>query len=141
MARPDPTEPHGVANTAATTAATIGVNTAATIGVSTDVSTDVSTGTGTSAVSRPPSVDRLARSLSGSGLPHAICVDIARQAIADGHPDAAAAAADTFRRTLLTPVINATGVLLHTNLGRAPVAVTQAAHAQNVEFDLLTGER
>ncbi len=133
MARPDPTEPHGVANTAATT----GANTAATIGVS----AGANTGTGTSAVSRPPSVDRLARSLSGSGLPHAICVDIARQAIADGQPDAAAAAADTFRRTLLTPVINATGVLLHTNLGRAPVAVTQAAHAQNVEFDLLTGER
>ena len=33
---------------------------------------------------RPPSVDALARSLAGSGLPHPILVDIAREAIADG---------------------------------------------------------
>ena len=33
--------------------------------------------------------------------------------------------AEAFRRTLLTPVINATGVLLHTNLGRAPLARTR----------------
>ncbi len=46
-----------------------------------------------------------------------------------------------FRRTLLTPVINATGVLLHTNLGRAPLAHVQEAHATNVEFDLATGNR
>jgi L-seryl-tRNA(Ser) seleniumtransferase len=97
--------------------------------------------TAASATPRPPSVDRLARSLAGSGLPHAICVDIARQAIADGRSDSAAELADAFRRTLLTPVINATGVLLHTNLGRAPVAVQQEANAQNVEFDLATGER
>ncbi|MCU1360849.1 MAG: selA [Ilumatobacteraceae bacterium] len=98
--------------------------------------------TATSASSaRPPSVDRLARSLTASGLPHAICVDIARQAVADGRPDSAAQLADDFRRTLLTPVINATGVLLHTNLGRAPVAVSYPAHAQNIEFDLATGER
>jgi L-seryl-tRNA(Ser) seleniumtransferase len=42
---------------------------------------------------------------------------------------------------LLTPVVNATGVLLHTNLGRAPLAHHQAAAAQTVEFDLLTGQR
>ena len=35
---------------------------------------------------RPPSVDTLARSLAGSGLPHPILVDIARAAIADGDP-------------------------------------------------------
>ena len=49
--------------------------------------------------------------------------------------------AHSFRRTLLTPVVNATGVLLHTNLGRAPVAVSQPARAVNVELDLATGER
>jgi len=49
--------------------------------------------------------------------------------------------ARAFRRTLLTPVVNATGVLLHTNLGRAPVAHEQAARAQSVEFDLASGER
>ncbi len=90
---------------------------------------------------RPPSVDTLARSLVGSGLPHPILVDLARQAIAAGSPESAAACADLFRRTLLTPVVNATGVLLHTNLGRAPVAHTQAARAKTVEFDLATGTR
>jgi L-seryl-tRNA(Ser) seleniumtransferase len=94
-----------------------------------------------SPLERPPSVDSLARSLEASGLPHPILVDIARAAIADGDHTLAAARADAFRRTLLTPVVNATGVLLHTNLGRAPVAHSQPARAMTVEFDLATGER
>ena len=92
-------------------------------------------------VYRPPSVDALARSLASSGLPHAICVDIAREAIAAGDASSAAGRATAFARTLLMPVVNATGVLLHTNLGRAPVGVTIDAQPINVEFDLATGER
>jgi L-seryl-tRNA(Ser) seleniumtransferase len=90
---------------------------------------------------RPPSVDRLARSLAATGLPHPILVDCAREAIAAGRPETALERAEAFARTLLTPVVNATGVLLHTNLGRAPLAHHQAARAQTVEFDLATGER
>jgi L-seryl-tRNA(Ser) seleniumtransferase len=90
---------------------------------------------------RPPSVDALARSLAGSGLPHPICVELAREAIAASEVSSAADRAERFRRTLLTPVVNATGVLLHTNLGRAPVQFEQSARPLNVEFDLLTGER
>ena len=86
-------------------------------------------------------MDALARSLAPSRLPAAICVDIAREAIAAGDPGSAAARAQAFTRTLLMPVVNATGVLLHTNLGRAPLAVTQPARPMNVEFDLRTGER
>jgi L-seryl-tRNA(Ser) seleniumtransferase len=47
----------------------------------------------------------------------------------------------------LTPVINATGVLLHTNLGRAPLsgaavqAVAAAAGCTDLEFDLTSGTR
>lgn len=48
----------------------------------------------------------------------------------------------------LRPVINATGVILHTNLGRAPLAPSTLDHARetataysNLEFDLATGER
>ena len=93
------------------------------------------------APSRPPSVDKLARSLKSSGLPHPICVDVARAAIEAGDPDSAARRADEFRRTLLTPVVNATGVLLHTNLGRAPLAHHQDAAAQTVEYNLDTGQR
>jgi len=93
------------------------------------------------APNRPPSVDTLARSLKSSRLPHPICVDIAREAIEAGDVDSAPARAEAFRRTLLTDVVNATGVLLHTNLGRAPLAHSQPAQAQTVEFDLSTGER
>lgn len=90
---------------------------------------------------RPPSVDALARSIASSGLPHAICVDLAREAIAANDPGSAPRRAVEFQRTLLQPVVNATGVLLHTNLGRAPVDLHHDDAAMNVEFDLATGER
>ncbi|ELP47935.1 selenocysteine synthase, partial [Mycobacterium avium subsp. paratuberculosis S5] len=42
----------------------------------------------------------------------------------------------------LRPVINATGVVVHTNLGRAALdAVVAAGGATDVEFDLATGRR
>ncbi|CAN5861309.1 L-seryl-tRNA(Sec) selenium transferase [soil metagenome] len=90
---------------------------------------------------RPPSVDALARSLTSCGLPHPLLVDVARGAIADDAVADAPARADALRRTLLTGVVNATGVLLHTNLGRAPLAHTQPARATSLELDLATGER
>ena len=59
----------------------------------------------------------------------------------------AAVAALPARAATLTPVINATGVLLHTNLGRAPLsaaareALLAASGCTDVEFDLATGSR
>jgi L-seryl-tRNA(Ser) seleniumtransferase len=51
-------------------------------------------------------------------------------------------------RHSLTPVINATGVILHTNLGRAPLAACALEHIRetagrycNLEFDVAAGER
>lgn len=90
---------------------------------------------------RPPSVDRLARSLAATGLPHPLLVDIARSCIAQGRWAEAPQVAEARRRTLLQPVINATGVLLHTNLGRAPLAHHQAASYTNLEFSLDSGQR
>jgi L-seryl-tRNA(Ser) seleniumtransferase len=49
--------------------------------------------------------------------------------------------------TSLRPVVNATGVIVHTNLGRAPLseaaveAVRRAAGATDVELDLASGQR
>jgi len=90
---------------------------------------------------RPPSVDSLARSLSDIDLPPPLLVDAARTAISNGHPDSARDEAVRLQRALLGPAINATGVLLHTNLGRAPLAYSQPAKATNLEFDLETGTR
>lgn len=60
----------------------------------------------------------------------------------------AAELADKLNTPQLRPIINATGTLLHTNLGRAPLsnaalqAVTEVAQGySNLEFDLQKGER
>jgi len=79
-------------------------------------------------------------------------VSRAQQRARDGQiaPDevADAAVADLpAHAAALTPVINATGVLVHTNLGRAPLsaaavdAIAAAAGHCDVEFDLATGVR
>ena len=96
---------------------------------------------------RPPSVDALARSLEEhSSLPQPLLVEAAREAIAlGGSPEeiqeAAQRLAQQAENRLLHPVINATGVLLHTNLGRAPWPAEHAAAYSNIEFDLEAGER
>jgi L-seryl-tRNA(Ser) seleniumtransferase len=69
----------------------------------------------------------------GALAPHAIVAEVLA-----GLPDTA---------TSLRPVLNATGVLLHTNLGRAPLspaavaALGTAAGTCDVELDLATGGR
>ena len=92
-------------------------------------------------MSHPPSVDRLARSLADTGLPHPLLVAAARAAVAGGQPERARDEAQRLARLLLQPVVNATGVLLHTNLGRAPLAYAQPSAATNLELDLDTGAR
>ncbi|TSD98125.1 L-seryl-tRNA(Sec) selenium transferase [Skermania sp. ID1734] len=58
-----------------------------------------------------------------------------------------AAALQTRRATTLRPVLNATGVVVHTNLGRAPLspnavdALVAASGYVDVELDLTTGAR
>ena len=95
---------------------------------------------------RPPSVDALARELAlRHSLPHAVLVDIARRAIANGSLTDVKKLADELAgdlvQSLLREVVNATGVLLHTNLGRAPVASQTSSRASNLELDMATGER
>jgi L-seryl-tRNA(Ser) seleniumtransferase len=98
-------------------------------------------------------VEELASSLD---LPHALAVSGAREAIAAGRArllaggeigdlqaEALAAARPRLRR-----VVNATGVIVHTNLGRAPLpqsaldAIREvAAGYSTLEYDLARGER
>ena len=90
--------------------------------------------------------DRLGRALVkaavGRAQQRARDGQIAPEEVAD-----AAVAELPARATALTPVINATGVLVHTNLGRAPLsaaavdAIVAAAGPCDVEFDLASGAR
>src|SRR5271157_192209 len=63
-------------------------------------------------------------------------------------PSAIEARVQASQRYSLRPVINATGVILHTNLGRAPLGDAALQHVvevsrnySNLEFDLASGER
>lgn len=63
-------------------------------------------------------------------------------------PGAVAAELDALLRASLQPVLNATGIVLHTNLGRAPLADAAIAAMHSVaggystlEYDVETGER
>ncbi|HET8952207.1 MAG TPA: hypothetical protein VFN44_16925, partial [Solirubrobacteraceae bacterium] len=106
-----------------------------------------------------PPVDALAAEVDA---PRAIALAAARSVLAErraellsgrggGDADLAArarAAAAASERPSLRRVLNATGVIVHTNLGRAPLAgaareaVARAAEGySNLEWDLARGER
>lgn len=114
-----------------------------------------------------PSVDRLLgherlRDLLAEARPAVVGnlvrqgIEAARAAIAAGVTppteeeivDGIVALAERLLHPSLRPVINATGVIIHTNLGRAPLSDEAMAAMErasvgysNLEFDLATGER
>ena len=117
-----------------------------------------------------PSVDEVVRSAAAeewlAELPRGLVTDLVREALdglredllggrslaAAGLMEAAtervAELVRPLQRNSLIPVINATGVILHTNLGRAPLGkaavramVETAASYSNLEYSVQTGER
>jgi L-seryl-tRNA(Ser) seleniumtransferase len=105
-----------------------------------------------------PSVDKFVNSLGTWPLPRSVITEVARSVIEearDGKLDGtgdleteARAILSGLVRTRLRPVLNATGVILHTNLGRSPLAeeAARAAHEAsvgytNIELDTETGHR
>jgi L-seryl-tRNA(Ser) seleniumtransferase len=114
-------------------------------------------------LARLPAVHVLADAAveQGDAAPRWAIVEAARRAIAvrrgailagggeaEIDPGEVAAAARALARPALRRVINATGVVLHTNLGRAPLAEAAraaidevAAGYSNLEYDLARGER
>ena len=107
-----------------------------------------------------PSVDELLREDGLAGVPREAAVEAARAALARAREEIRAGAepgdlvertlaeVDAATRTRLRRVINASGVVLHTNLGRAPLAEAALARVQevargysNLEYDLADGAR
>ena len=102
-----------------------------------------------------PSVDQVLRSLmQTSGLPHEVVVAEIRAVLGEQRERVKAGGAampiepivEERLRALAKPslrgVINATGVVLHTNLGRAPLMAFQPlAGYSNLEYDLAAGKR
>jgi L-seryl-tRNA(Ser) seleniumtransferase len=95
---------------------------------------------------------RQARERHGAGAVRAAVREVlaaARQRVAQGEPTPAFPALVTEARTLLLrreaspypEVINATGVLIHTNLGRAPRLAADAPGYLALEYDLGAGAR
>ena len=111
---------------------------------------------------RLPAIDRVVRGL-GPDTPSTAATNAARSAVEDARrlvmsgepPPSLESVIENAKRLLrergtafLQPVVNATGVLIHTNLGRVPLgsdqlaAVTRVAGGySNLEYDLENGRR
>jgi L-seryl-tRNA(Ser) seleniumtransferase len=106
-----------------------------------------------------PAVERVMTELGRCDLPRPVIVALVRRELSamragKSVPDFAAvitrvrAAIDDLRFSKIQPVINGTGIIIHTNLGRAPLGPhlleSLSAIAQNynnLEYDLSKGER
>jgi L-seryl-tRNA(Ser) seleniumtransferase len=110
-----------------------------------------------------PSIDRLLRHDRLAALPRELALQAARQVLEEarqatlngGWPFALAdlprlveERVDAATAPRLRPVLNASGVIIHTNLGRAPLSAAALQAAQdaalgysNLEYDLAAGER
>jgi L-seryl-tRNA(Ser) seleniumtransferase len=106
-----------------------------------------------------PSVDKVLQALGDAGLPRPIVLDIVRRELQALRaekmiPDLEAVVARIgagvrdVRTSRIQPVINGTGILVHTNFGRAPLgadviaAVSRiASNYSNLEYNLTGGAR
>jgi L-seryl-tRNA(Ser) seleniumtransferase len=112
-----------------------------------------------------PSVEKILQSLGDTGIPRPLVVEVVRDHLADLRKTSSVQNAgltpslegvvqqvgqriEELRLSRIQPVINGTGILVHTNLGRAPLgpAVVETLEAiganyNNLEFDLVSGER
>ena len=106
-----------------------------------------------------PAVSKVLDALGQFDLPRRFVVEIVRRKLSQIRASSAVSefeaivahvrrSLDEFRASRLQPVINGTGILIHTNFGRAPLS-TDAMHAlneiaavySNLEYDVSKGER
>ncbi len=106
-----------------------------------------------------PSVEKVLQSLENTDLPRPLVVATVRQELAairrsESVPESEdilnriSSALHELRQSRIQPVINATGVIVHTNLGRSPISVDAVdalaaigSRYNNLEFDLPSGKR
>src|SRR5947207_5042847 len=106
-----------------------------------------------------PAVSKILDSLGPIDLPRPLIVDLVREELAklrcgkkipefDAVVDLVRAALEDLRASRIQPVINGTGIVVHTNLGRSPlpqgageVLRNAASSYNNLELDLTTGDR
>src|SRR5438445_1585259 len=112
-----------------------------------------------SALRSLPAVEKVLQSLGEVDVPRPTVVGVVRRELAglrsekkipefDGVMARVRASLQTFGSARIQPVINGTGVIVHTNFGRSPLGPavvetlqTIAANYNNLEFDLTGGER
>jgi L-seryl-tRNA(Ser) seleniumtransferase len=106
-----------------------------------------------------PAVSKILDALGHSDLPRPLVVEIVRRKLSQIRSSSVAPefksivanlrrSLDEFRASRLQPVINGTGIVIHTNFGRAPLpreavdALNEIGAAySNLEYDLAKGER
>ncbi len=106
-----------------------------------------------------PAVEKVLQALGDAGLPRPMVVEIVRREIGalrkaksipefDAVVDAIRAALRDLRSSRIRPLINGTGILIHTNFGRAPLGqhvmealASVGAHYNNLEYGLAGGKR
>ena len=106
-----------------------------------------------------PAVNRILDAVGHCDLPRLVLVDLVRRKLSEIRAARSAPkfesimallrrSIDELRASRLQPIINGTGIIIHTNFGRAPLA-SKAIRAlneigsaySNLEYDLATGER
>lgn len=106
-----------------------------------------------------PPVDKVVSEIGDCDLPRRVVVDVVRQELGliraekkipnfSGVMSRVRTSIDALRLAKIQPVINGTGIVIHTNFGRAPLAAAVidslgqiAANYNNLEYDLSSGER
>ena len=113
----------------------------------------------TASLRKIPSVDKVVGEIGDCDLPRRVIVDVVRHELGllraeknipnfSGVMSRIRAAIDPLQLAKIQPVINGTGIVIHTNFGRAPLApavieslTAIAANYTNLEYDLASGER
>jgi L-seryl-tRNA(Ser) seleniumtransferase len=106
-----------------------------------------------------PSVDKVLRTLGGTEFPRPVVLGVVRRELASIRSEKAApvfeAVLSRVRKALrelgasrIQPVINGTGILIHTNFGRAPLGAAAienltriGSNYNNLEYSFASGER